>query len=446
LSFSHIRWTTCSLFLALVAGYGMPPSTDQSEKKNPEIAREIVRFQQSVNYRTLAFSPDGRCLAIAQDDSLVIRELTAAKIIATQPWPQSTGRCWNIRFSESGKQLVSIHGSLDKIDPGTMHLWDFADGHHVRVVTTFKPNWSLGYRPRIDSDSGGFGEVLIESGANHPHSPPRSRTVRADGYTVYLDNLENGESLFQVGFPQGVHSTSISPDERLVAINQERGTLIVNGITGAVIGWWDVRGPIVFSPDSKRIVWCEGDNIVVRSVADVVAHAKTPPEPIESDPPNAPLHLELVSKSPHYKFTNTLAENGGQSPIRVDMELLVRNVGSTELSLCTCGLSDVFLLGSGAKNERYETCVGESQDGDLVGAEKKADVQPPKLAPGQCHRIPLREFKRSGADSRWTEPGEYFVYVSCYVTFERPTTDKQGPTKEEVRLFARPVQVKVVKP
>jgi hypothetical protein len=443
------------LLILLTAGFTQPLAIS-GERSTDSKNGDVIRFQPVKDCGMLAFSPDGNHLAFALSGSLVIREIPSADIVANSPWPESSnGACRDIMFSENGTRIITIHQTQNRIDSESLDVWSFSHRRELELVTTLRID------NRSDSSSRIFGPLIVGTRDNAPNATTRNRSIHSDRFTVSVESAQNSYEHFEIACPHGVQSACISPDDQLLVIAEKRGVLLVNANNGATVGWWSATGPIAFSSDNKRVAWRESDSIVVRNLADVIAQAKTPPGQFDSEPPNAPLRIELVSKLAEYKLAQATRERGNGGPVKVDMELAVRNVSDSPLSLSRSNTISVFVLGRGAINDRWEVCVGEPQDAAVPASEDEMrqgssgasasanERKPPKedpeikLAPGQVYRIPVHTMDDRGSNSRWTMPGEHRVYASYYASFRRLTKDGKSAVEESAKLFAEPAKVTV---
>lgn len=273
-------------------------------------------------------------------------------------------------------------------------------------------------------------------------APSANRAMLHDDYSVSVKDTKTGKQILRLAFPYGVGSAAISPDGRILVVFESRtGMHVFDATSGAERGSLNAMGSAVFSPDGKHIAWREDKKLVVREMADVLSNAKQPPTPEQSDPPGVPLQLEMVSKKSEYVLDLAVDVRDGpgsrSEASKVDMELVIRNTGATDVELEYLGTPILYLFGDGAINWHVECQTALD------------DLPPPvpTLSPGQVHRLPVEKLAGTCANSYWLLPGTYTVYAEWYIH----TKPALAGTQERdgsgwVRLWSRPIHVKVVAP
>ncbi len=160
------------------------------------------------NFTTvLAFSPDGTFLAAAATDNVIrLWDVTTGKEVRT-----FRGHGWYVTglgFAPGGKELFS--GSYD----GTVRRWDVATGKE---------------RPVADGYSGG---VVVAC------SPDGTRLASAGGASVHLWDTTGKRLHTLEGGPAGVSSLAFSPDGRIVAAGGGLSVHLWDAATGKPLRHW----------------------------------------------------------------------------------------------------------------------------------------------------------------------------------------------------------------
>ena len=148
----------------------------------------------------LAFSPDGRLLAVATGIGLYLYDIPAlseVRFIATD------AAVFDIAFSPDGRLLAS--GSSDK----TVRLWDAASGQLLRTLEGHGGSvWSVAFSPD--------GRLLASGGRD---------------WTVRLWDVQTGQLVRTLeGHTNWVNSVAFSPDGRLLASGSWDGTIRLWGV------------------------------------------------------------------------------------------------------------------------------------------------------------------------------------------------------------------------
>jgi len=163
----------------------------------------------------IAFSPDGRVLAVVNGDVVRLREIGAESIVGSF---LSETPLYSIAFSPEGDMLAV--GDIDN----QIRLWDPDEAFRTGVEQYPEPIRLSGHNGADgtfsaliwDLDFNPMGELLASAGG--------------DG-TIRLWDIANGESLITLtGFERGVTCVGFSPDGRILASGSLDGTLRLWGI------------------------------------------------------------------------------------------------------------------------------------------------------------------------------------------------------------------------
>jgi len=227
--------------------------------RNPSYQRLVERSGET--YHGLAFSPDGRTLALgAEDGSIRLWEMPEARERAVLRG--HSGTVTSVTFSPDGKRLVS--GSRE----GRLLLWDAITGAERRVLMT-------------------EGSAPIRVAAFSPDG----RTIgiaepSSEAMAVVLFDAETGELRTHLfGHALGINSLAFSPDGQILA---------TGGVDGAMKLWYlkHAKEPtflregfslnsLAFSPDGRWLAYAGADECV--QLMDITTFRPGPSGSAEGD-------------------------------------------------------------------------------------------------------------------------------------------------------------------
>lgn len=191
----------------------------------------------------VAFSPDGKRLAVVEVDGLVFWELDPQRRI--RAGASHHGGINSLAFGADGSRVVTA--SAD----GTTAVWNSATGERLKVLSV---------NPEGVKSSGGAKEVVLNAVFTAVFSADGRRVLTASrNGTAMLWDVESGAILHRFEHKHWVMHAEFSPDgRRIVTASVDRNAQVWDAETGKAVG-----APMVhesdalcahFSPDGKRIV------------------------------------------------------------------------------------------------------------------------------------------------------------------------------------------------
>ncbi|MDJ0576024.1 MAG: WD40 repeat domain-containing protein [Xenococcaceae cyanobacterium MO_234.B1] len=233
------------------------------------------------DYSSIAFSPDGKTFAIAEDTKIgVFSTATGTRIRTLQGHPK---RVSDVAISPDGEQLVSVSSEVRDI-----RIWDLKTGNLIETLTEdigpircidFTPDGKLFITGSIGNDRTiQFWDAnTLELVQTSPQQPGyiNDLAVSADDKLVAaIRNYVKVWDLSDASVRQNIkgpnleiNTLAISPDSRYVATANKEGTIMIfDIIRGQKVvtleghtGW--VR-TVAFSPDSNYLYSGAEDKVV----------------------------------------------------------------------------------------------------------------------------------------------------------------------------------------
>jgi WD40 repeat protein len=232
------------------------------------------RFNRSAG---LAFSPDGKTLAVG--DAKVIRFFDVASGKESATWEAHLG-CVYLTYSADGKLLAS--GGVDGKDKNSIRIWDVAAGKELRrcALPKDEPPICLAFSPDaahlaavIEEDDMHIFDVASGKPVHRlrhywpsrvAYSPDGKTLTSVRGPSIRLWDAATGKERFLEfdGHQAGVSAVALSPDGKLLASAGEQVRLWETR-TGKPVRRLQVAAvAVAFSPDGKTLASAGRDRMI----------------------------------------------------------------------------------------------------------------------------------------------------------------------------------------
>lgn len=283
-------------------------------------ARQLYMFRRKGQVRSLAFAPDSKSIAAGGTDGLVAIWETATGKERLQFRCHKSGGVARLAFAPDGRTMAVAN---DGRNPATV-LWDVATNQQR---LQFAGGFPLAFSPdgKILATSAGQGIVLRDvptgklirqfgkyDGGISALAIARNGEILAAGTTnaIYLWRIKDGKELLPTaGHQEGVVSLEFSPDGSLVATGGFNGTAhLWNAATGKHLGKVTAHSSgiacLAFASRGKRLVTVASD---LCRITDVAASKE-----VSSFPLNKQMRPEKISAD-----GQTLVTENGRSLVQV---------------------------------------------------------------------------------------------------------------------------------
>jgi WD40 repeat protein/pimeloyl-ACP methyl ester carboxylesterase len=244
-----------------------------------QLIATITQANSADSVHSLAFSPDGKTLALGSGDGIVLRDVTTMGTIGTINWV-GNGAVSSLAFSPDGKTLAAAD-----LGGNGAYLWDVASGSQIALLSTsigavaavaFSPD---GKTLAVGGDNG---TVLWDVAAQHPITTlgtsgsgpiisaafsPDGKTLATGGFTgAVLWNVATQHKVAVIRnlrMPADSTAVAFSPDGAILA-TAGTSTPLWAAATGAKIAALPtVSGSVAFSPHGLTLVTTSGHSVIL---------------------------------------------------------------------------------------------------------------------------------------------------------------------------------------
>ena len=277
-------------FLFGAAAYRAAPTNEAKQSlqralaAKPQLRTSLMPHPGSVS--SVTFSPDGKTLASASADTVVLWDVTSAKRLG-EPLKGHQNKVQSVAFSPDGKTLASAS------DDKTVIVWDVAsrkplgeplNGHRGAVsIAAFSPDgktlasassdktvilWDVATRKALGEPFKGHQGKVWDVAFS-----PDGKTLASASWdkTVILWDAASRQPLAEVlkGHQYSVLSVAFSPDGKTLASASADNTVILWDVASRqrlgepLKGHQDRVWSVAFSPDGKTLASASADNTVI---------------------------------------------------------------------------------------------------------------------------------------------------------------------------------------
>ncbi|MFF1421079.1 protein kinase [Streptomyces sp. NPDC058280] len=293
-----------ALVVMLVAVFLPKHSADRDTPSSIEPVATITEFLHPGNGVAVAFSPDGKTIAASGGGRVELRDAASRKLRATLTQREKSGKAVlgipSLAFSPNGKLLAV------GTDGGMVGLWDVAKrrqvglthGDRIKTIESvaFSPDGKLlatggGDGVRLwDADNGKeqIEEVAVladEASIGHVAFSPDGRTlasasynffppVPSEGYSVQLWDVSSSKVRKTLYNSKEIWGLAFSPDGKTLATTDEEYMVtLVNVASGrqedSLADETDAElRTVAFSPDGKTLAVVMGEEVRLWDMAD----------------------------------------------------------------------------------------------------------------------------------------------------------------------------------